>query len=411
MRPTSEQSGREAKGGAPGSSNPEPASKTPDLHLPALTGVRFFAILHIFFYHLWAVYDMDKDPPFDNLLIGFEGLPDTVVTFLAHGWMSTSFFFLLSGFILAYLYWGEDGRLSTTKKRFWIARLSRIYPIHLIVLLLTVALTLGLSFGTDKPVIWAVVGVIFNAALLQSWYPPFVPLVSWPTWAISTLVFLYFLMPYLMRWFSRLSDKQMTVALCVLPLISLIPTAIYAYFFPPGSDPGRDWQIFIGSTPLFWIPHFAAGMLLSRVFRVSRFHRDWHPEKSRPVSWGDLSLLIVIGISCIPAIGEEPVKYFFRHGLMMPFYMLIILDLARHQGLLARLLSLPGTGFLGETGYSIFIWQNMIMMACWISVMIVPTAGQYQLWAAPLAVILIAVFSTYVIEKPLARRIRRKFGR
>lgn len=53
----------------------------------------------------------------------------------------------------------------------------------------------------------------------------------------------------------------------------------------------------------------------------------------------------------------------------------------------------------------------MIMIACWISVMIIPTGGQYQLWAVPLAVILIAVFSTYVIEKPLARRIRRQFGR
>lgn len=89
--------------------------------------------------------------------------------------------------------------------------------------------------------------------------------------------------------------------------------------------------------------------------------------------------------------------------------MVIIIDLARGDGLAARLFSLPGTAFLGETGFSIFIWQNLIMAACWLSLNINPNAGFYHLWAAPAAVIVIAMFSTYLIEKPLAQRLRRKF--
>ena len=53
---------------------------------------------------------------------------------------------------------------------------------------------------------------------------------------------------------------------------------------------------------------------------------------------------------------------------------MMVLDLARGRGLMAKVFSLPGTGFLGETGYSIFIWQ-----------------------------------STYLVEKPIARFIRRKY--
>lgn len=91
-------------------------------------------------FHLWSLYNLEKPEQFSNLMIGFVDLPKTLVIFLSHGWLSTSFFFLLSGFILAYLYWGEDGRPVIGKKRFWLRRFSRIYPIHLLLIVVTVAM-------------------------------------------------------------------------------------------------------------------------------------------------------------------------------------------------------------------------------------------------------------------------------
>src|SRR5688572_10845368 len=88
-------------------------------HLPALTGIRFVAILHIFCFHLWVLFDMKKEPGMENILRGMNDLPAPVFTAIANGWMSTSFFFLLSGFVLAYLYWGKDGQLNIPKKTFW----------------------------------------------------------------------------------------------------------------------------------------------------------------------------------------------------------------------------------------------------------------------------------------------------
>lgn len=129
-------------------------------------------------------------------------------------------------------------------------------------------------------------------------------------------------------------------------------------------------------------------------------------DRAALVGWGDVALLAIIGIACLPEIGEEPLKYFLCHGLIMPLYMVLIIDLAKGNGLAARFFSLPGTGFLGETGFSIFIWQNLIMATCWLSLSIDPSAGFYHLWVA---VILIAIFSTYWIEKPLAEWLRKKF--
>jgi len=87
----------------------------------------------------------------------------------------------------------------------------------------------------------------------------------------------------------------------------------------------------------------------------------------------------------------------------------MVLDLARGKGLMARVFSLPGLGFLGETGYSIFIWQSVVLVGSYVSLMINPAIGPYQIWIAIVMIMVLAIPSTYLIEKPLARVIRRKF--
>jgi len=69
--------------------------KSEKQELKALTGIRFFAVFHIFLFHLWVLYDLDKQPDFSNLMSDFAHLPDVLRTFLAHGYVSTSFFFIV----------------------------------------------------------------------------------------------------------------------------------------------------------------------------------------------------------------------------------------------------------------------------------------------------------------------------
>jgi peptidoglycan/LPS O-acetylase OafA/YrhL len=377
-------------------------------HMPALTGVRFLAILHIFCFHLWVIYSMDKPEQFKNLLSDMSALPQTLQTFLANGWMSTSFFFLLSGFILAFIYWQPDGQLAMPKKKFWLLRATRIYPIHVLLVLLTILITAGYQYSQGASITLLISSAIATLTLTQAWVPSFVPLWSWPTWTISALVFLYVAMPFIMPMLARLSRRNMQILLGALPVVSLLPTCIYAFYFPPGAKPEQFWQIFIGSTPIFWLAHFVAGMLLTRVFSLSKFNREPRAESAQKVSWGDLAFVAVIVIGCTPGI-EEPLKFFLRHGLIMPLYMLIIVDLARGNGVVARLLSIRLMSFLGETGFSIFIWQNMVMVACWMMVMINPVLGTHQFEGAMVGIVLLGIFSAYVIEQPLSKWLRRKY--
>ncbi len=384
-----------------------PQPPAPAGQLSALTGIRFFAVFHIFLFHLWSLYDLKNKPEqFKALLSGYADLPPLLVRYLSNGWMSTSFFFLLSGFILAYLYWGPDGQLVGTKKAFWCKRFARIYPVHVLILLVTFVLMGGYyaaNGGLSPKAIWSALATF---TLVQAWYPPLVPVWSWPTWTLSAVVFLYALTPWLMAQLGKLSPRNQLTLLAILPPISLLPTVIYAQFFPSGATPELNWQIFIGSTPLFWVPHFAAGMLLSRVSGITRYNSTWQTHKPSWLAWGDLALLAVIVIACLPGMGEEPFKFFLRHGLVMPLYMLLILDLAKGRGLAAKIFALPGMRQLGEASFSIFIWQNLVMVFCWGTAAMAPEVGHYQVYGAALIMVVLALASTHWLEKPIAARLR-----
>src|SRR5438128_8931008 len=88
-------------------------------HLAALTSARFFAAFHILLFHMGAMKGLTRAPIW-------------LQTFASIGYVSVTFFFVLSGFILVYTYGGRDFDL----RQFWRARLARVYPVYLLSLLL-----------------------------------------------------------------------------------------------------------------------------------------------------------------------------------------------------------------------------------------------------------------------------------
>ena len=60
--------------------------------------------------------------------------------FFKEGFVGVSFFFVLSGFIIAYNYQEKLLEKTATKRTFWVARLARIYPLHLLTLLIAVCI-------------------------------------------------------------------------------------------------------------------------------------------------------------------------------------------------------------------------------------------------------------------------------
>ena len=78
----------------------------------SLTSLRFIFAMMVFLAHCYVI-----DSCFD-------------IHFFKEGFVGVSFFFVLSGFIIAYNYQKRLGERKIIKRTFGVARIARIYPLH-----------------------------------------------------------------------------------------------------------------------------------------------------------------------------------------------------------------------------------------------------------------------------------------
>lgn len=101
----------------------------PSHHLRELTGARFVAAAVVFFAHLSQA----------------RALPTWLLDFEPHGRAAVCFFFVLSGFILAYTY--RHRMHKEGLRSFFISRFARIYPIYFVTLVLAIPVALFPDMG------------------------------------------------------------------------------------------------------------------------------------------------------------------------------------------------------------------------------------------------------------------------
>jgi peptidoglycan/LPS O-acetylase OafA/YrhL len=168
--------------------------------IPQLTGIRGLAASLVLFWHLREYRD--------GVFVHFGFLDP----FPSYGYLGVDVFFLLSGFILSYAY-GEwfVRRLDPEKLfRFFLARLARLYPIHILSLLLMLAAaTAGhalFHFTPHNDASYTLPSVVTNLFLVQEWFRTWLGTGS-PNpvaWSISVEMASYLLFPFALALSSRL---------------------------------------------------------------------------------------------------------------------------------------------------------------------------------------------------------------
>lgn len=180
--------------------NTWPSSAPFPRSIDSLTSLRFLLALGVvlFHYHLqWRYDDMAVTGLFERGRLGVDA------------------FFILSGFVLTHAYVSPTAAKSQGYLRFLGARLARIYPAHLAVLLVFVlmvggAILLGVPF--DRGLFsWA--GLAGAVGLVHAWFPTSAAH-EWngPSWSLSAEWFAYIAFP-IYAWVGlRLSRRPLLLA-------------------------------------------------------------------------------------------------------------------------------------------------------------------------------------------------------
>ncbi|MBX3417781.1 MAG: acyltransferase [Pirellulaceae bacterium] len=319
--------------------------------LDALTGLRFFAAFGVFIYHAFVHLFQSSD-------------------FWIVAGAGVSFFFVLSGFILTYVY---DQRLTKSNVgMFYVSRIARIWPLHVFLLLVVLAFQYESKFQHYPDFTLKFLGNLF---LIQSW----VPIESWPmdfngvAWSISTELGFYCVFPTLLLMGRRrfLVAYAAVIVSTVVGLVLINPTA-------PIQE--RLVYMMVYCHPFFRLWEFATGILAAHVFSQGYHQRL---ERLPRIVHGVFELVALTCLVGMVALNLNPgvfsqypgwisktatVSNWLSFGAwsakgagIAPGAVLVIWVFAWSRGPLAYLVSRPLIVYLGEISYSFYMVHYIVL--------------------------------------------------
>ena len=254
----------------PVSPNPAPAS-APITRLFALDAARGLAALAVVVWHWQHMYLIGGGKLEERAIQPFYGL---LLPFYEAGWLAVEFFFTLSGFVFFWLYGQAIAQKQIGVRSFFVARFSRLYPLHLATLLFIAALqVLLLTRGFDSFVYGGTTwpNFLLNLAFLQYFVHGWT--FNGPEWSVGVEVLLY----GLFFLYCRLVNPAR-----ILPLLIVVGIGTFVLF--------HDW---------------AAGRGLIGFFAGGLVYEAWRWFRARPgaLRW-TLPILVVTAALWVFSIVE-----------------------------------------------------------------------------------------------------------
>ena len=345
----------------------EVAGRGQTRQIDGLTSLRFFAAFAVMLFHNMWVTDVRGWPVIEQLWQATR-----------NGSVGVGIFFMLSGFILTYVYGRGFEQGSFSRRDFFIARFARIYPVYLFALALSFP---GLALKTVPAVqqeglfsneLWAIVTA---PLLLQAWHPQVACVWNCPGWSLSSEAFFYALFPLIGAFAMRLRDRQVWLALGLV--YALMLTLAGAYYWSPlpttaEIDP-NPWIQAFWFTPAMRLPEFVFGVLLARAV----LRRDFELP-----SWVATACLLAVAL-CFWATYFLPQRFtdtFFQNGGLAPLYGLLFVAIAKAKAGTRTWLDNPVLVRLGEASYALYL----VHMPIWAFMKHASNAGLLPDWKSGL---------------------------
>jgi peptidoglycan/LPS O-acetylase OafA/YrhL len=296
-------------------------------HFDNAQWLRFCCAFYLVLYHSLPAARVSSSSMAQSLVFGLFNL----------GFFATSIFFTLSGFILAHAYANYDGANARVHDpaRFVRNRLSVIYPIHVLALLLYAVIAaasgklLIANFGDLDQFLgreaWIkqslgigpfLLSAASSLTLTQAWNPLFLNL-NGASWSLSALLFFYLLFPPLApRLLGTRRKWPLLLGLWIaysIPAIALTALRI----------DDAVWAGVMHRNPLLRLPEFLAGIVMYGLCRDqgsfdSPQVRRWLPACGLAV------IAALLAAAWVAASGPRYSWYLMHNGALLPLALLVV---------------------------------------------------------------------------------------
>ena len=366
---------------------PPPVPGVHNPPLPALTGIRTLLALSIILFHF--------TPPHLGLLYPI----------IQNGYVFVGVFFLISGYVLTYNYAGRAATLI--KREFWLARFSRLYPVYLLVLLLSVTMLQDEWHARSHLEFFQ--GIVLTPFVLQGWSPSVATFWNTVAWTLSSEVVLYAAFPWLIRLPWPGKPRTLVFLLLSFWIAGLIPHSLYLLLNPDHLagpvDRYSSTQLlrFLKFTPLPYVCTFLSGVTLGKL-QLSLMLTSRQRLVLSTVS------LAAAGIFFYTLVLRTP--YLLMHGgLLTPIFAALVLGLSGPH-YLSALFSWRPLLLIGESSYCLYLLHFNVFQL--LHTYRVPERLHLlflEPWLSYVILILLSLAVFRFVEIPARRAILRRFSK
>ena len=369
--------------------NPAPQSAaviTRKPPLPALTGIRTLLAIFIILFHF--------TPPHLGLLYPI----------IDNGYIFVGMFFLISGYVLTYNY--ADRGSTLVKREFWLARFSRLYPIYLLVLLISFRMVQDEWHARSHFEFWQ--GIILTPLVLQGWSPSVATFWNTVAWTLSCEVVLYAAFPFLIRAPWPKKPLHLVFLLLGLWLLGLVPHSLYLLLNPDHIvgpvDRYSSSQLirFLKYTPLPYACTFLIGVTLGKL----QLALPIAPRQRLALTAVSLA---TVGLFFYTVVLRTP--YLLMHGgLLTPLFAALVLGLSGPH-LLSSLFSWRPLLLIGESSYCLYLIHFNVYQL--LHIYQIPQRlhlAAFDPWLSYAILVLLALLIYHFVETPARKAILSRFS-
>lgn len=363
-----------------------------DSEIPALAGLRGFAALWVYGFHLWGVSGYPKFEASIGLKLDFTPI-------IALGGAGVTLFFVLSGFLLSlpFVRWHSGGGRRPDIGIYVVRRVARVFPafhFQLLILLGVLVASQGLSALPPFSALWRHVLMFFMPAPLGT-----APLNL--VWWTLPIEFCFYLMLPLLAWTLRDRHKWLLLVGAWVLMWAWRKSTVLLLADQSLSDRVyASYQLF-GSLDMF-----AAGMFVAILYAG----RPGRAVSTSPYS----SLPTVAGIAALIAAcywlaanrtlywADNPIFYLWTPMLSAGTGLLIWAAMCG-DGLVAAIFANRVMRYFGRISYGVYLWHLPILL--WLAPTFAGGGDKHRNFAGLLAlsaplVTLAAALSYRWIEEP-----------
>jgi peptidoglycan/LPS O-acetylase OafA/YrhL len=268
---------------------------------------------------------------------------------VSKGYLAVDLFFMLSGLVMTHVYHRAFcDSVGRHYRGFLVARIARLYPLHIFVLALFVATTIAVQIATGlatgryegMPLTGArsLIAILANVFMLQglaagdlSW--------NYPAWSISVEFMAYLAFPLALPAIARAPQA------CKL----LLGAALFAVLVWLAALTKGDLDQWDGPLTLVrCVPEFFIGTLLYFAFR-DHAQRRWMR--------GDLAIMAVLAatLACLHCGAPDL--------LIVSLLAALVLLAVSNTGVFAKLVNIGPLIWLGEISYSLYLVHGFVQFA------------------------------------------------